>query len=62
MIIKYITDKLEKLDYTRQFVIESLDKIQYLEYQYENRTVNIIPKNLLPHQKQIIEKLGIKLN
>ena len=62
MIIKYITDKLEKLNYTRQFVIESLDKIQYLEYQYENRTVTIIPKNLLSHQKQIIEKLGIKLN
>ena len=62
MIIKYITDKLEKLNYTRQFIIESLDKIQYLEYRYEGRTVNIIPKNLLPHQKQIIEKLGLKLN
>ena len=61
MIVKYITDKLEGLNYTRQFIIESLDKIQYLEYRYKNKTVNIIPQKFLPHQSQIIEKLGIKL-
>lgn len=62
MIVKYITDKLEGLNYTRQFIIESLDKIQYLEYRCEDKTVNIIPQKFLAHQNRIIEKLGIKLN
>ena len=61
MIVKYITDELEGLDYTRQFIIESLDKIQYLKYHYKNKTVNIMPQKLQPHQSQIIERLGIKL-
>lgn len=61
MIVKYITDKLEKIDYTRQFIIESLDKIQYLEYQYEGNTMKIVPRNLLEHQKQIIQGLNLKL-
>ena len=62
MIVKYITDKLERLNYTRQFIIESLDKIQYLEYRYEDKTVNVIPQKFLEHQKHILEKLDINLN
>ena len=62
MIVKYITDKLEGLDYTRQFIIESLDKIQYLEYRHEDKTVNVIPQKFLEHQKHILEKLDINLN
>ena len=62
MIIKYITDKLAGLNYTRQFIIESLDKIQYLEYHYKNKTVEIIPHKFLPHQTRIIEGLDIKIN
>jgi len=62
MIVKHITDNLTQLNFTRQFVIESLDKIQYLEYQYEEKTVSIVPRNLLPHQKQIIDMIEIKLS
>ena len=61
MIIKYITDELSELNYSRKFIFESLDKINYLEYTYDDKTLNIIPPNLLPHQKRIIEKLNIKL-
>jgi len=62
LIVKYITDELNSLEFTRKFAIESLDKIHYLEYQFEDKTVSIVPKNLLPHQKLIIEKLKIKLS
>ena len=61
MIIKNISDKLSKLDYSRKFIFESLDKINYLEYTYHERTINIIPTNLLPHQKEILKELNIKL-
>ena len=61
MIVKYITDECATLNYTREFIIESLDKISYLQYTMEDKTVNVVPKNLLPHQKEMIEKLKIEL-
>ena len=61
MIIKYITDELSELNYSRKFILESLDKINYLQYTYENKIINIIPTNLLSHQKEIIKKLNLKL-
>jgi len=61
MIVKNLTDKLVDLNYTREFAIESLDKIHYLEYTYEGKKLSIIPENLLNHQKEIIEALGLKL-
>lgn len=61
MIVKYITDECATLNYTREFIIESLDKISYLQYTLEDKTVNVVPKNLLPHQKEMIEKLKIEL-
>lgn len=61
MVVKYITDKLANLEYSRVFVIESLDKINYLEYTYKNKTLEVVPQNILEHQKQIIESLDIKL-
>ena len=61
MIIKNITDKLSELDYSRKFIFESLDKINYIQYTYEKETLNIIPKNLLSHQEEIINTLNLKL-
>ena len=37
MIVKYITDTLSELNYTREFIFESLDKINYLEYIFEGK-------------------------
>ena len=61
MIIKYITDRLSGLDYTRNFIIESLDKIQCMEYQYEDKKIKIIPQKLLEHQDKIIKGLKIRM-
>ena len=61
MIIKYITDALGDLSYSRKYIIECLDKISYIEYEFENEKIRTSPKNLLPCQKQILEKLKIKI-
>jgi len=61
MIIKNITDSLVELNYSRKFIFESLDKISYLQYTYENKILNIMPKNLLPHQEKIRKALNLKL-
>ena len=61
MIIKYITDKLAKLNYSRKFIFESLDKINYLQYNHKGKIINIVPENLLESQKKIITSLNIKL-
>ena len=61
MIIKYITDKLAELNYSRKFIFESLDKINYLQYTYEKETLDIMPKKLLSHQEKIINTLNLKL-
>lgn len=60
MIVKYITDELSELNYTRKFVIDSLDKINYLQYEFEGKVIHIIPQNLLPHQNEIVNKLKLK--
>ncbi len=61
MIIKYITDTLSELKYTRKYIFESLDKINYLQYTYGNEKINIVPEELLPSQEKILDALKIKL-
>ncbi len=61
MVVKYITDKIADLKYTREFAIESLDKINYMKYTHEGEVLNIVPQNLLEHQKEIVEALNLKL-
>lgn len=61
MIIKYITDALAGLNFSRKYIFESLDKINYLQYTYEEKIMNIVPENLLECQKKIIKTLNIKL-
>ena len=61
MIIKYITDALSGLNYSRKYIFESLDKINYLQYVHQEKIINIVPENLLESQKKIIETLKIKL-
>ncbi len=47
--------------YSRKFIFENLDKINYLQYTYENETLNMIPKKLLLQQEKIIKALDLKL-
>ncbi len=60
MIVKYICEATEELGYSMKFIFETLDKINYLEYAYEDKKIEIIPK-FLPAQSKILEKLKIKL-
>ena len=61
MIIKYISDKIEHLGYSRKFAIETLDRIQYIRYQFEGQEMNIKPQNLTIEQSGILAALEIKL-
>jgi transposase len=61
MIIKYITDALSELNYSRKYIFESLDKINYLQYTHQQKIINIVPENLLESQQKIIDMLKIKL-
>jgi len=61
MIIKYITDAVSELNYSSKYIFESLDKIQYLQYTFQGKIINIVPKRLLTCQKNILNMLNIKL-
>jgi transposase len=61
MIVKYISDELADLNYTRKFIFESLDKIQYATFQMGDKDINVLPKKLLHHNQEILDKLKIKL-
>ncbi len=62
MITKYISDQISHLDYTRKFAIESLDKIQYVEYIFKGQKINIRPTNLPAHTQKILQALNMTEN
>jgi len=51
---------INHLDYTRKFAIESLDKIQYVEYNFKGKTINVSPANLPKHTNEILKALGMQ--
>lgn len=59
MITKYISDKINNLNYSRKFAIESLDKIQYLEYNFKGKKIKVKPTNLPKHTKEILTALNM---
>lgn len=61
MIIKYITDATKQLNYTKKFIIETLDKINYIQYTHEDKNIEILPKTLLKPQSEILECLKVSL-
>ena len=62
MVTKYISDKINDLGYTRKFVIESLDKIQFVEYDFKGKKIKIRPTNLQIHQEEILKALNMRSN
>ncbi len=46
------------LGYQRKFVIDSLDKIQYIEYQYKGQIIQTKPTRLTDHTRQMLAALG----
>jgi len=61
MITKYISDRINNLGYTRKFAIDSLDKIQYIEYDFKGQIIKVPPKRLSKHQKEILDAIGVEL-
>lgn len=61
-IVKYIWDNLnDKTNLTRKGIFETLDKIQYIEYDLVDYKIKRLPYKLQPHQRQIFDTLKIKL-
>ena len=61
MIVKYITDAISNLSCTRKHAIDILDRIQYINYTFEENTINTKPKILTSEQSEILSALGIIL-
>lgn len=61
MVVKYIQDNLKQTGFTERFIFNTLDKIQYIVYRIKDKTVKILPYELLPHQQLIMDRLRIKL-
>ena len=61
MIVKYISDKISNLGYTRKFAIECLDQMQYINYRFEKILINTKPKNHTYEQSQILSALEINI-
>jgi transposase len=61
LIVKTITEQLAPLNMTRKRIFQTLDKIQYTSYLFENQLIKLLPSSLLDHQRHILQKLDIKL-
>ncbi len=59
MITKYISDKMEHLNYTRKFAIESLDRIQYVEYDFKGKKIKTRPAKFPQHTQEILDALDM---
>lgn len=47
--------------FTQKYILESLDKIQFIEYQFKGQTIKQLPKNINDDQAVILKKLDICL-
>jgi transposase len=61
MISKYITDKTKELGFSRKFVLETLDKIHYVEHEFKGQVIKTVPKILSEEQTRILDAIGVKL-
>lgn len=61
-IVKAVMDKFNNKDcFTKKHIINSLNKIQYIEYNYKDMCIKRVPDQLLQTQKEILETLNIKI-
>jgi transposase len=61
MVIKYVWDNCKDLGINQTNIFESLDRIQYIQYQVKTAPVKVIPKILSNQQTEILNKLKIKM-
>lgn len=60
LVTKYIGDKLNMLGIQQKFIYQTLDKIQYIVYTFENEEIKILPTNYSEIQDNILSTLKIK--
>ena len=60
MITKHIWDKLKHLNIQQEFIFQSLDRIQYISYIFENKNIKILPNEYSEIQNNILHQLKIK--
>lgn len=61
MVIKYVWNECKDLNINQTNLFDSLDRIQYVQYDINGVPVKAIPKNLSENQTNIIGKLKIKM-
>lgn len=61
MVIKYIWEQCKDLNINETNIFESLDRIQYIQYNIKNIPVKALPKILSEQQTKILNKLKLKL-
>lgn len=61
IVVKYVWEELKDLNFEQKFIFETLDRIQYISYKFQNRVIKVLPSELLEHQELILKELNIKL-
>ncbi|MBI5219983.1 MAG: IS1634 family transposase [Bacteroidia bacterium] len=61
MVLKHIWDKCRDAGYTLKYIIETLDKIQFVQYKFEGKIMKVLPEELSETQNEILRLLKIKL-
>jgi transposase len=61
MVLKHIWDKCRDAGYTLKYIIETLDKIQYVKYKFDEKIIKALPDELSETQNKILRLLKIKL-
>ncbi len=60
LITRYIWDKLKCLDLPQEFIFQSLDRIQYIIYSFENKEIKVLPSDYSEVQNKMLSILKIK--
>lgn len=61
MVIKYVWERCMDLGINQTNIFESLNHIQYIQYDVKSVPVKTLPKNLMEEQVKILKALNIKL-
>ena len=61
LVIKYVWETCKELGLNQTMLFESLDQIQYIQYNIKNTDVKTLPKILSEQQTKILNALKIKL-
>lgn len=61
MITKYMWDKLRDLDMQQEHIFQTLDRIQYISYNFKDEDIKILPGEYFEEQTKILSGLNIKL-